>query len=312
MAISFSLIESIIVMFIMIMTGYILAKKKVIRTQDADVLSKLVLYVACPASIISSFQIQLTNENMMGFLISLIGGALFHALFIFLAWLLGKKLKLSAIEKASMIYANAGNLIIPLVTMVLGKEMVIYCSGTLIVTTILQWTHCRELISGIKANDWKKIMTNINIIAIITGILLFLFNVQLPSVVGNAVSAMSSLLAPLSMFVVGIILSTANLKEVFMNKRAYMVCFFRLILFPLAAMAVFLLSGLTKAAPNAPAILMVTMLAASAPSASTVAQFASLYHNDAQQASIINVMSVLLCIITIPLMNMIYVSLTGM
>lgn len=311
MSISISLIESIIVMFLMIMAGYLLAKKNILQIKDADVLSKLVLYVACPASIIASFQIKLTNENMIGFLISLVCGALFHGLFIFLAWLIGKKMQLSAIEKASMIYPNAGNLILPLVTMVLGKDMVIYCSGAMIANTVLVWTHGRQLITGSQNGSWKKILGNINIIAIGAGTVLFLCNLQLPSILNTAVNSMSAILAPLSMFVVGIILSTADLKEVFLNKRAYMVCLFRLILFPLAAMVLFILTGLTKAAPNAGTVVMISMLAASAPSASTVAQFASLYHNDAQQASIINVMSVLLCILTIPFMNMIYIALTG-
>ena len=45
--------------------------------------------------------------------------------------LLGHALHLDAVEKASMIYSNAGNLIIPIVTAVLGKEWVIYSSAFL-------------------------------------------------------------------------------------------------------------------------------------------------------------------------------------
>ena len=312
MSISFSLIESIIVMFLMILAGYVLVRAKILQAKDSDVLSKLVLYVACPASIIYSFQIQLTSENMIGFLISLTAGFSMHFLFILMAWLLGKKLHLTPIEKASMIYPNAGNLIIPLVIMVLGRDMVIYCSGALIANTILLWTHGRELVTGDRTGDWKKILGNINIIAIAIGMLLFLCSIQLPDVINTTINSLSAILAPLSMFVVGMILSTADLSEVFMNKRAYMVCFFRLLVFPIITMFLFIITGLTRITPNAFSILMITMLAASAPSASTVAQFASLYHKEAQLASVINVMSIMLCIITIPLVNFLYVLFTGL
>jgi Predicted permeases len=310
MAISLSLIQSIVVMFIMILTGFTLAKCKIIHVQDADVLSKLVLYIACPASIISSFQIQLTSENFKGFCVSLAGGVILHAAFIFLTWLLSKKIHFSSIEKVSMIYPNAGNLIIPLVSMTLGKEMVIYCSGCLIVTTILLWTHCRSVVSGQKMNGWKKILCNINILSILLGTVLFLANIQLPSILKTSMDSMSAILAPLSMFVIGIILSSANMKDIFLNKRAYVICFFRLIVYPLILMGILILTGMTQITKNASTILMITMLVGSAPSASTVAQFASLYHNDAKQASIINVMSIMLCIVTIPIINAIYILFT--
>jgi predicted permease len=55
---------------------------------------------------------------------------------------------------------------------------------------------------------------------------------------------------------------------------------------------------------------MITLLAASAPAASTVTQFAQIYDHQPFEASVINVLSLLLCIITMPLLNMFYMSLT--
>lgn len=58
--------------------------------------------------------------------------------------------------KASLIYSNAGNLIIPIVTSVLGPEWVIYTSGFISVQVILIWTHCKMLLCGEKKADLKK------------------------------------------------------------------------------------------------------------------------------------------------------------
>ena len=48
-------------------------------------------------------------------------------------------------------------------------------------------------------------------------------------------------------------------------------------------------------------IAVIVLLAASAPSASTISQMAQIYHRDAKYANAINVTSILLCIVTMPL-----------
>ncbi len=69
---------------------------------------------------------------------------------------------------------------------------------------------------------------------------------------------------------------------------------------------VFIFTGMTKLFPSASQVLMISLLAASGPAASTVTQFAQLYDNHAFESSVINALSVLLCIITMPIINIIY------
>ncbi|MDY4970775.1 MAG: hypothetical protein SO101_11050 [Lachnospiraceae bacterium] len=53
-------------------------------------------------------------------------------------------------------------------------------------------------------------------------------------------------------------------------------------------------------------ILLVSLLAASAPAAASVTQFAQIYRKDYELASSINVCTVIFCIITMPLIIMLY------
>ena len=53
-------------------------------------------------------------------------------------------------------------------------------------------------------------------------------------------------------------------------------------------------------------ILLVVFLAAAAPAAAMVTQLAQIYDRDSKYASVINVMSVIFCIVTMPLMVMLY------
>ena len=115
------------------------------------------------------------------------------------------------IEQATLIYSNAGNLIIPLVTALLGNEWVLYTSGYIIVQTILLWTHCFSLVSGETKINWGKILTNINVISIIIGIVLFVGKIQLPIAIQGTISSIGAMIGPLSMLVIGMSLGILDL-----------------------------------------------------------------------------------------------------
>ena len=57
---------------------------------------------------------------------------------------------------------------------------------------------------------------------------------------------------------------------------------------------------------NTQTILLISLLAVITPSATTITQMAQLYHQNAAYASSINVLTTLICIITMPLMVMFY------
>ena len=69
---------------------------------------------------------------------------------------------------------------------------------------------------------------------------------------------------------------------------------------------IFALSGAERLHPDAEYILMVVLLATSAPVAVMVTQLAQIHGRDARYASVINVMSVIFCIVTMPLMVLLY------
>ena len=79
-----------------------------------------------------------------------------HALFFIATALLHRPLRLTPVEQASLIYTNSGNLIIPLVTAVLGPEWVIYCSMFQLVQQFPMWSHCRIILSGDRNVSLKK------------------------------------------------------------------------------------------------------------------------------------------------------------
>lgn len=293
-------------MFLMIFAGALLTRARLLKPEESKTLSVVTLYLIMPCMILSAFQVDYTPEVRDGLFFAIAVSALVNIGMIFLTWLLGKPLQMDPVEKASLIYSNAGNLIIPIVTSVLGPEWVIYTSGFIAVQTILIWTHGKMLLCGEKKVDIRKILTNINMIAICIGIVMFLTKIRFPYLVQDAVSTMGGMIGPVSMIVTGMLIGSFNMEKIRIYKRLWLVTALRLILYPLLAVAVFRFSGLSSLVSEGTGILLVVLLATIAPSASSVTQMAQVYGKNADYSSAINVVTTLLCIATMPLMVTLY------
>lgn len=162
------------------------------------------------------------------------------------------------------------------------------------------------LICGEKRLELKKILTNINMIAILCGILLFLLQIHLPGPIDSAVRSLGAMIGPLAMLVAGMLIAGTTLKEVIAYPHIAMVTALRLVGVPFLILILLKYSGLAGLAENGSQILLVTLLATITPSASTITQMAQVYGKDARYAGAINVMTTLLCMISMPLMVYLY------
>jgi predicted permease len=306
MELSILLVKQIGSLFIMILFGYITFKLHLVKLEDSKVLSILTLYLIFPCVIIDSFQIGYSQERMQGLTLAIVASIGVHILYIALSYVVKKIAPVNPIEEASLIYSNSGNLIIPLVAYVLGPEWVFYCSAYVAVQTVFVWTHGKSVIREAREFNLKQLLLNPNIMAAVLGMTLFVTKVSLPSVLGNAVSATGSMVGPISMIITGIIIASMDLKNVFTNLRAYGVSAARLMIYPLMVILLCCGSGMLNWHPQAEQILLIVLLASAAPTASMITQMAQIYNKDAHNASVINVMSIIFCIITMPVMVFVY------
>lgn len=308
MEISFLLFKQIAQFFIMIIMGYTLVKLKIVKSEDSKVLSMVCLYLIMPCVIINSFLIDFTPEKLKGLGLAVGVAIVIH----FVAWIfikiLGKVLNFNPVEKASVMYSNAANMVIPVVMSVLGDEWVLYSSAFVSVQLVLLWTHCKSMLSNEKGFELKKIYTNINLIAIFIGILLFITKIHIPSVLQGTLKSVGGTIAPISMIITGMIMAGAELKKVFMNGRIYLVLFFRMILFPFIVFLIIYFTGITKVMDNGAMILLVIFIATITPTASSITQMAQVYGNNEQYAGAINIMTTVASIVTMPIMVALYCS----
>lgn len=306
MHISILLMEQIIQLFLMIFMGFLIVKAKLLNSEDSKILSIIVLYLIIPCVIINAFQVDYTPQTVKGLLIALAGSVMTQVILLIVVSILGKVFHLNEVEVASIYYSNSGNLIVPIVTFILGKEWVLYGCVFMSVQLVFIWTHCKKIISRESTYDWRKIVLNINMISIAIGIILFLTRIHLPAIINNTLSAVGSMIGPASMIVTGMLFAGMNFKQIFANKRVYFVSFFRLIIVPVIALFLIKCSQLSTFSSNGNKLMMIVFLAIITPSASTVTQMCQVYGNDSQYASAINVVTTLLAIVTMPLMVMLF------
>ena len=306
--ISILLLKKIAELFVMIFMGYALVRCKQMTVEDSRPLSVVSLYLLNPCVIISSFQIQRTPELMNSLALSLAGALLILSSFVIIGTLLRRPLHMSRVEQASITYSNCANLLIPIIASILGPEWVIFANVFYVVQMFLFWTHCKTLISGERSISLRKLFLNPNIIACFVGGSLFLANIRLPAIVGNAVSTIGGMLGPVGMLITGMLMAGVDLKKIIRDPGVWRASFLRLIALPLVILVIFKYSGMAGLSPSGQSVLLISLLAACAPSASTVTQLAQVYAGDraGEYAGAINVLSTLLCIATMPLIVWLY------
>lgn len=302
MQISILLAQQIAQLFLILIMGYAVVKAGLLKASDSKVLSVVMVYLVTPCVIINAFQINDAPEIRKGLLYSMAIAAAIHVVLLGISALLSRPLKLDAVEQVNVIYSNAAALVIPLVRALLGDEYVIYSCAFIIVQLILLWTHASSLLQGDRALDWKKVFSNINMIAIAAGALLYWFRVALPAPLQNTMSTMGDMIGPMGMLLAGMAIAERPLKKVFCTKRNYLVAALRLVVCPLVMLVLLWVCHASSWVADGKNILMTVYLAAITPACATVTSMAQLYDRDAAHSSALYVLTTLLSIITMPMM----------
>ena len=299
---SLILLQQIAQLFIIIFLGWAIVKAGILKSEDSKTLSMVLLYIITPCVILNAFQIERTVDTVRMMELSLLSAVILSVLSIVLGGLLAKPFRLDIVETASVMYPNCTNMVIPLVIGAFGEDWVIYVTCYSMVQTILVWTHARILISGKRKISLRDLVCNVNILAIMLGLFLFVFQLRLPGVIQSAFSMAGDTIGPVAMLIIGMLMAGIDMQRLRSYRQIWKPVLLRLIVLPVILVCVAKYSGLAALAPHGETLIIISLLSAVAPSASIVTQFSQMFGRDALYASLINTVTMLLCIITMPLM----------
>lgn len=291
---SLIILNRIAVMLIYMLPGFILYKKHIITNDGAKDMGKLLIYIILPSAIVNSYNMDFSNEKAFMLLISFLA-ALFT---LFLSVIISRFFfKSKPIEGFGAAFSNAGFMGIPLISSVIGEDIV-YCAAAFVaILNILQWTYGVFLITGKKsAISVKKIFFNPVIISFTLGIVLFFLPVRLPLFISEILGTVSQMNAPIAMVIIGFYMAQISFKELFISRNGYAVSSVRLLIIPLMT---------TLLAAVMPfgnfAFKLTIIILAAAPIGSNVAVYAQIYGGNYKAAAGEVVLSTLLSVITMPL-----------
>lgn len=300
--ISILLAKKIAEFFIFIILGFLIVRCNILKSTDSEVVTKLCIYLMTPAIIINAFQIDATGNVIKGLLLAVFNAVIIHIVCIIIAKLYGRLTNATEVERASIIYSNGGNLIVPIVGSVLGDEWVVYSAAFVAVFNIFVWTHGRGMFAKEDGIPWKKILLNVNIISVGVGLFMLVFDYKFTGLASSVIASLADMVGPVSMIIVGMVLGGMKVQNIFSNNRIWGVICMRLIICPLVILLIMSMFPVESFVPGGDTVMLVSFLAACAPCAATINQFAILYSKNAEYASAINILSTLLCILTMPIM----------
>lgn len=238
------LLRQMAILFFYMLIGYAMARKNLLKEEQSKLLSFLVVNVANPALILSGC-FQCTEEIS----VSKIANILLWACLIFVGLILLAKVMpriLMAKQedfgsyRVMTLFSNIGFMGLPVISAAYGGIAVLYASVFLLPFNLLIYTYGISQICGKTKETMSekhvflilKKVCNIGVIACVVALVFCFFRVQLPEGVQSAISGLSNLTAPLSMFVIGSSFCEISLRKIMMDIRLLIFSVLKLIVLP--------------------------------------------------------------------------------
>ncbi len=299
-----TLFNQITILFALILSGYIARRSRILDSSLNRGISRLVLQITLPALIIKSMQFSFSQEVMLGSIKIILLSVLAHSIAIAIAYFstnaLGYKGAAEKVFRFILIFSNVGYMGYPIIKVIYGDLGVFYTALFNIVFNALLWTLGVALMSSegkksFEAANFKKILTNPGILAVIIGFSLFALSIRLPFVIYETLNLLGETTVPLSMIIIGSMLAEVPIKEIFSDRRLFIISIIRLLVIPIVVWLGLLSMGLRDILLGIPVLVMAM------PAAANTAIFAAIYDTEPHLASKGVFITTLLSIITIPL-----------
>lgn len=297
-----AIINSVFSLFIMILVGIYGSKKKIITPIINKGLTDILIQIALPFMIVTSFMFTYDNNIKSNIIKTFFYSLIAYIIVIIVSYILLLPVKgdKKTILHFANVFTNTGYVGFPILFSIYGQEGVIYGSIFNMFFVIFVWTYGLLLFRGnfkkeqLK-HEIKKILLNPSIIAVFIGIIMLIFNIQLPVALSSSMKSIGSMTGPLSMIIIGVILSNVKIKKHLKDWTIYYGIFIKLIILPIIIYLLFLLIGdISKAAITV--IIMVAM-----PASAMTSIFAESYNKENQYAAILVSATTLLSLITVPI-----------
>ena len=293
--------QTMLKLFLLLILGFVLFKCHIFDEYTNKKISALIVNVASPMLIISSIAgVEGSNKSIVFLMIG--AGILMYIGFIILGKIINRIFPFPKkdwpVYECMVVFANTGFMGYPVLLDVFGQEAVFYASLIHMAFNFFVYTYAIMCLTKGDDSEFKlnfKQLLTPGIILIFVGIFIYLFDIQLPSVLMDTINSVGSLTAPLSMMMIGSSLAVYPIKDSFTDWRSYVFAFVRLMIVPFVTMIMCRLLHIDAYYAN------ITIITNAVPVGSMVLMLATQYNANVKIVTRNIIVSTLLSVITIPI-----------
>lgn len=297
------IIESVISLFLIILVGVYGAKKKIITPQMNKGLIDILIQITLPLMILSSFIFTYDDAIKSNAIKTFYYSIAAYIIMVLVSYLLLLPIKndKKIVLHFANVFTNTGYVGFPILNSIYGAEGIVYGSIFNMFFVIFVWTYGIILYKGnfqkkeLK-NELKKILLNPSIIAVCVGVIIMIFNIQLPGAILFSIRNIGNITGPLSMIIIGVIISDVKIKEYIKDWTIYYGITTKLILIPSIIYLISLLILETSKAVNT-VIIMTAM-----PASAMTSILAESFDKEKDYAAVIVSVTTLLSLITVTIL----------
>lgn len=299
---------NVLVTLLYIIPGFLCCKTKVAKPQHLSTLSAILVYVCSPCMVVWSFMetersLRMIGQIMLFFVVSL---AIQTVLTFILYAVFRKKFQDVKYRMLTVSFGlgNAGFFGIPIIKALLPNNPEVACFACVYIVgmNMLTFTIGAYCLTGDKKRmTLKKAFLNPPFISLIVAIVLYAVNFGsiMPTLIGDALQLLNRTTTPLCMIILGIRLASVSFKKLFTRLYVYVICACKLLVFP------FVCLGIVYFLPLDPVFKAAMFILGGTPCAAVMLNIAEMYDGETELAANCVLLSTLLCVFTIPVLNVV-------
>ena len=300
-------LENVVLTLLYLSAGFLLCKTRLVKAEHVSSISATLLYFCGPCMFIGALtDLDPSAELNLNIFLFLVISFVTQILFMLIVFLsLGSRRKSfpGRMTALASVMGNAGFFGLPIVKALFPEspEAAAYSCIFCVSMNILAWTvGIFVLTNDRKYISLKAALLNPTVVSVAGALVLYLLKSKewMPSLLTKGIHTVGGISTPLCMLVLGIRLSTMDLKRLFTQPVPWVTSLGKMVIFPLFSyLLVFFLPlpGVFKAS---------ILILSATPCASVILNLSEIHHSGQELAANCTLLSTLVSIVTIPLISL--------
>lgn len=298
-------LEVMVVLFIIVVLGYVLCKLGYMGDKFDQKLSAIVIDVTCPALILSSVMGDVLPDRTLILPLLGVGFLTYFILLVFgffVPRLITKNRDDQGMIGFALMFANVGFIGYPIVSSIFGPKAIFYAALLNMPNTFFIFTAGVMLVKGeysIRQLN-PKVLFSPAMIAAFAAALIVALNLHTPDLIARPITMVGNITVPAALMVIGSSMARLPLKQIIGSWKVYVSSAVRLVVVPLSLYFLFRVCGVSDAIND------INTVVIAMPVASFGTMFCMKYGRNPALMTEITFITTVASILTIPLITMLF------